>query len=192
MNQRLPKGAKVLDVGDGAVFNARFPIVYNTVFNESIFQEWFAAPAPGVKERDLPLRPPKDILRTLHENGITHIYVCWDWIRRYREPDNYGFTEFVSPAQFDRLMGAGVLGQPVTIGMMSAQGMSTDAMNKFANQIRKGLFVVAKGNVPILVTDLTAEITSIDRKTLKDWSAPLLTEAEGHDVVINAQIFPVR
>jgi hypothetical protein len=192
MNQQLPKGAKVLDVGDGAVFNARFPIVYNTVFNNSIFQEWFAAPAPGVKERDLPLRSPKDILQTLHENGITHVYVCWDWIRRYREPGNYGFTEFVSPAQFDRLMHAGVLGQPVTIGMMSAQGMSTETISDLSNRIRKGLFVMGKDNLPILVTDLTAEISSNDRKTLKDWSAPLLTEADGHDVVINAQIFPVR
>ncbi len=59
LNQALPKGAKVLSVGDSQVFDARFPVVYNTVFNPSIFQEWFAAAAaPGTSERDLPLKPP--------------------------------------------------------------------------------------------------------------------------------------
>jgi len=192
MNHQLPKGAKVLDVGDGQVFNAQFPIVYNTVFNDSLFKEWFAAPAAAVKDNDLALKPANEILQKLHEQGITHIYVCWEWIRRYREPGNYGYTEFAAPAQFDRLMAAGVLGQPLTFGAMSKSGMSADAVTKLEARMAQGQAVLGKDNLPISVTDLVPNISESDRKALQGWCAPLLTQAEGHDVVINAQIFPVR
>src|SRR4029079_7715206 len=42
LNEQLPQGAKVLSVGDAEMFEARFPVVYNTVFDHSIFEEWFA------------------------------------------------------------------------------------------------------------------------------------------------------
>jgi hypothetical protein len=194
MNRQLPKGVKVLDVGDGQVFNAQFPVVYNTVFNDSILKQWLAAPpaAPGVKDADLPLKSAKEILQKLHGEGVTHIYVCWEWIRRYREPDNYGYTEFANPALFERLMQEGVLGPPVTFGALSKQGMSADAVTKLEALISQGQPVRSKNNLPIFVTDLVPNISVSDRQALKGWSAPLLTEAEEHDVVIDAQIFPVR
>ena len=46
MNETLPKGSKVLCVGDQEVFDARFPVVYNTVFNPSIFEQSVAVAAP--------------------------------------------------------------------------------------------------------------------------------------------------
>ncbi|MEO1998330.1 MAG: hypothetical protein ABGZ17_24055, partial [Planctomycetaceae bacterium] len=41
LNQRLPPGARVLCVGEAEVFDAQFDIVYETVFDTSIFQTWF-------------------------------------------------------------------------------------------------------------------------------------------------------
>jgi len=194
MNRWLPKGSKVLDVGDGQVFNAQFPIVYNTVFNHSIFKKWFAGKpaAPSSKDSALPLKPAKEILQTLHEHGITHIYVCWEWIRRYRDPGNYGYTEFVEPARFEQLMQEGVLGRPVTFGVLSKQGMSSDAVQRLEASVAQGQAIPARNNLPIFVTDLVPGISESDRSALAGWSAPLLTDAENHEVVINAQIFPVR
>jgi len=50
----------------------------------------------------LPLKPAGEILAKLHAEGITHVYVDWDWIRRYLEPGNYGYTDFARPARFDQ------------------------------------------------------------------------------------------
>ena len=48
--------------------------------------------------------------------GVTHVYVDWSEIDRYRAPGNYGFTPFVVPEVFARLVEAGVLGPPTKIG----------------------------------------------------------------------------
>ena len=45
--------------------------------------------------------------RRLSEAGITHIFVQWGEIRRYR--DSYGFTDFITPELFDELAGQGLL-----------------------------------------------------------------------------------
>ena len=68
------------------------------------------------------LKPPAEILATLHAEGITHVYVDWDWIRRYREPGNYGFTDFVRPSRFKELVRDGVLDPPTSLGRMSRAG----------------------------------------------------------------------
>jgi hypothetical protein len=47
---------------------------------------------------------------------VTHVYVDWFEIERYRSPGNYGFTDFVTPDEFDRLVKAGVLDRPETVG----------------------------------------------------------------------------
>jgi len=191
LNRALPDGAKVLTVGDSQVFDARFPVVYNTVFNPSIFQEWFAAAAPpGTSERDLPLKPPSEILAKLHAEGITHIYVDWDWIRRYREPGNYGYTDFVRPARFDRLMADGVLRSPISLGMMSLEGMTErevyayEASLPFARQCDDSRTVLFTGRFGVLSDQELA--------TLKLLGPSLLTKSAGREVLINAQVFPVR
>jgi hypothetical protein len=191
LNSTLPKGAKVLAVGDSQMFGARFSVVYNTVFNPSIFQKWLAAAAPPeTSDRDLPLKPPREILDKLHAEGITHIYVDWDWIRRYREPGNYGFTEFVRPSQFDCLLRDGVLGPPVSIGMMSQKGMNDpqkdayDASLPFTRQCVDGR--------PILFTGRFESLTDQEEAVLKELGPSLRTKSGGRDVIINAQVFPVR
>jgi hypothetical protein len=191
LNRALPKGAKVLCVGDQEVFDARFPVVYNTVFNPSFFQEWFAAAAPpGTSDRDLPDKPAREILAKLHAEGITHVYVDWDWIRRYREPGNYGYTDFARPARFDRLVAEGVLRAPVSLGMMSLKGMTDrekdayEASLPFARQCDDGRTVLFTGRFGVLSDQELA--------TLKALGPSLLAQSAGREVLINAQVFAVR
>jgi hypothetical protein len=106
---RLSPSSRVLFVGEAMVFDAAWPYVYNTVFDASIFQEWFAEPAPGIAAADLSLRPVEDLRATLERKEITHVCVNWKEILRYRVPGSYGFTDFVHPRRFDELVAAGLL-----------------------------------------------------------------------------------
>ena len=115
LNTNLPAGSKVLAVGDGAMFEARIPIVYNTVFDRSIFEQWFAA-RPGDHSAAADMRDAASIRKRLSEEGITHIYVNWNWILRYRSPGNYGYTDFVTPERFVELQRMGILGPAVETG----------------------------------------------------------------------------
>jgi hypothetical protein len=101
---RTPTNAKILIVGQAAVFHAVHPIVYNTVFDEEIFE---------TIARD---KPPEAVRAALKDLGITHIYVDWYQIDRFRSPGNYGFTDFVTMAEFDRLVQAHVLDPPERMG----------------------------------------------------------------------------
>jgi 4-amino-4-deoxy-L-arabinose transferase-like glycosyltransferase len=110
MNRRLPPNSKVLCVGEAMLFDARFAVVYNTVFDRSIFQQWCAEEQIGVPPGELPMRDPKIIQQKLREEGITHVFVNWAEILRYRT--SYGYTDFVTPKRFARLQEQGVLGTP--------------------------------------------------------------------------------
>jgi hypothetical protein len=98
----LPPGSKVLLVGQAAVFHFNRPIVYNTVFDDETFETL----AKG--------HSPAEVRDGLKRLGVTHVYVDWHEIDRYRSPGNYGFTPFVTPAEFDRLVKAGVIERVVT------------------------------------------------------------------------------
>ena len=114
MNHSLPPGSKVLSVGDAALFEARIPIVYNTAFDRSIFEEWFAA-RPGAPAGESPLRDAAAIRAKLLDEGITHVYVCWREILRYRSPGNYGYTDFVTPERFVDLQRLEILRRPLAV-----------------------------------------------------------------------------
>jgi hypothetical protein len=103
LDARLPAGARVLLIGQAAVFHMNHPVVYNTVFN----RETFETLARG--------RTPAEVARALYQRGITHLYVDWFEIDRYRSPGNYGFTPFVTPKVFSELVAAGVLEPPEAI-----------------------------------------------------------------------------
>ncbi|MBS0264151.1 MAG: hypothetical protein JSS02_19600 [Planctomycetes bacterium] len=109
LNRQLPPDAKVLSVGDAEMFYARFPVIYNTVFDRSIFEAWFCA-ADRLSDGDSRLEEVTEIRRTLESAGITHIYINWLEILRYRSPGNYGYTEFVRPEIMSELQELGVLG----------------------------------------------------------------------------------
>ncbi len=107
LNSSLPAGSRVLCVGEAELFDARFPYIYNTVFDVSIFEEWCgtADSAGGSAER--PLKPAAEIRQILKEHGITHVFVNWQEILRYRL--TYGYTDFVNRQRFQQLQAAEVL-----------------------------------------------------------------------------------
>jgi len=88
-------GGKLLLVGDAQPFDLRMPVLYSTCFDDSPF------------ERIVKGRSPQEIRASLTREGITHVYVHWGEIVRYRA--TYGFTSFVEPAVFERLVRQGVL-----------------------------------------------------------------------------------
>ena len=91
------RGGRVLMVGDAEVFDLEVPVLYSTCFDDSAF------------ERFVKGRTPEEIRAAMAREGISHVYVHWGEIHRYRSPGNYGFTDFVEPAVFDRLVRQRVL-----------------------------------------------------------------------------------
>jgi len=104
LNTVLTPETKVLLVGQATVFFLEYPVVYNTVFNHETIE---------TLARD---RTPEQVRQALRDRGITHIYVDWQEIARYRSPDNYGFTPFVTTERFAELVRVGVFGPPVSLG----------------------------------------------------------------------------
>ena len=126
----------MLCVGDAEVFEARFPVVYNAVFNESLFERWFAAsPTSGNDPATWRLKPSAEISAKLRKEGITHVYVNWSWIRTYRSPGNYDYSKFVTADRFEQLAATGVLGQPTNWGAISLHGMSDKAAMKVLSRL---------------------------------------------------------
>ncbi len=110
LNESLPASAKVLMVGEAEVFDATFPLVYNTVFDDCLFEEWTTLPEDNqrpVTERRM--LPPEKIRAALRMRRITHIVVNWGEILRYRMPGSYGFTGYVQPSRFAELVNQNVL-----------------------------------------------------------------------------------
>jgi hypothetical protein len=87
----------LLLVGDAQPFDLEVPVAYNTVFDDSIFETL----ARG--------RTPEEVRAALAERGISHVYVDWSEIARYRSPGNYGISDFLQPDVFADLAAAGVL-----------------------------------------------------------------------------------
>lgn len=91
------RDGRVLVVGDAQVFDLEMPIVYSTCFDDSMFERWVKG------------HTAEEVRATFAREGITHVYVNWGEIARYRAPGNYGFTNFVQPAVFERLVAQGIL-----------------------------------------------------------------------------------
>lgn len=104
LNTHAPKGKAVLVVGDAQVFDLEMPVLYNTVFDDCVFEQL-------VCDSQGQLRPAAQIRRRLA--GVAYVYVNWQEIQRYRSPGNYGFSDLVQPSLFQKLVAAGVLAPPV-------------------------------------------------------------------------------
>lgn len=104
---RLPANTKVLCVGEAALFHAKFPYLYNTVFDRSLFEQCFGE---RLESGQLRLKSPEESREWLRRHGITHVLVNWSEILRYREPGSYGYTDFAHPDTFAALQTAGLLG----------------------------------------------------------------------------------
>ncbi len=104
LDAELSRDAKVLLVGQASVFHMRHSIVYNTVFNEETIEQFARGRTSGQVREELKRR------------GISHVYVDWFEIERYRQPGNYGFTPFVTSEVFHGLVRDGVLEPSTAIG----------------------------------------------------------------------------
>lgn len=100
LDDMLPPSARPLLIGQAAVFPMNHPIVYNTVFDDEIFETI----ARG--------KTPQEVREEFARRGISHVYLDQFEVDRHRKPGGYGFTDFVQPAEFRRLIDAGVLGPP--------------------------------------------------------------------------------
>ncbi|MBC8290051.1 MAG: hypothetical protein H8E37_07015 [Planctomycetes bacterium] len=116
MNQMLDSSkVKILMVGEAQIFDARFPLIYNTVFDISIFEQWCSAAEPDTPPAEQPMKPAEELRQRLIDEGVTHVFVNWQEVLRYRM--TYGYTEFVAPHRFVRLSQEGVFaGTPLSIG----------------------------------------------------------------------------
>ncbi|MFW6169261.1 MAG: glycosyltransferase family 39 protein [Planctomycetota bacterium] len=85
LHRHVPAGCRVLVVGEAAVFNLRVPVLYNTCFDDCVFERIFR----GRTEAQRRTR--------LAELGISHVYIDWSELRRYRQPGNYGYSSYVTP-----------------------------------------------------------------------------------------------
>ena len=110
LNQTLQPGEKALLVGEANVFDARFPLAYNTVFDDSLLERWCGKRIPGSSLPEWELLPPEEIRENLKREGITHVLVNWSEILRYRL--TYQYTDFVLPQRVHALVELGILTRP--------------------------------------------------------------------------------
>jgi hypothetical protein len=94
LNNDADRGT-VLTVGDAAVYDLKSPVLYNTCFDDCIFEQLVKG------------KTPDEIRAELAARHIAYVFVNWSEIDRYR--DTYGFTDFVRPAVFARLVKQGLL-----------------------------------------------------------------------------------
>jgi hypothetical protein len=82
LNEHVQPGYRALLVGEAQVFDLEVPILYNTCFDDSVLE---------VLTRG---RSREERLAALREHRISHIYVSWHELDRYREPGNYGYSDY--------------------------------------------------------------------------------------------------
>jgi hypothetical protein len=97
LNEHSDEVSRVLLVADAQPFDLRVPTLYNTVFDACFFEQL----ARG--------KTADELRSTLRALKISHVYVAWHEIARYRSPGNYGITDYLQPKVFDDLVEAGVL-----------------------------------------------------------------------------------
>jgi hypothetical protein len=85
LEQHVPPGSRVLVVGDAALFELEVPALYNTCFDDCIF------------ESIVRNRSEQERRRLLDKLNISHVYIDWAELRRYRQPGNYGYSDYVQP-----------------------------------------------------------------------------------------------
>jgi hypothetical protein len=105
LNDHVPPNRRVLLVGEAQVFDLEMPILYNTCFDDCVLETLLKG-----RSRD-------ERARVLRDEGISHIFVSWYELSRYRQPGNYGYSDYPTPQLFyeELVAGQGLL-RPVPIG----------------------------------------------------------------------------
>ncbi len=83
-NDNMDKVDGILLVGGADAFDLEMRVMYNTVFDDCIL------------EKLMKDRTQEERLAAFREHGISHVFVLWREITRYRFPGGYGFTEYVT------------------------------------------------------------------------------------------------
>ncbi len=106
LNNDADRGA-VLCVGDAAVFDLKPPVLYNTCFDDCVFEQLVRDKSSKETRPENQMRPTKEIRAEFASLRIAYVLVNWKEIERYR--GSYGFTDFVQPQVFDQLVKEGIL-----------------------------------------------------------------------------------
>ena len=184
----------MLCVGEAQVFDAEFPLVYNTVFDRSILQEWTADLRPGVASGDLPLRGADEIRTKLRDEGITHVLVNWQEIVRYRM--SYGYTDYVGPKRFNELEKRGVLVAPLTFASLVLEGLSDEEFTAAQANWKPDFYEtddgrkVFVGSVRRSIGD-PKEKDKRTEKAISDWAPSLIARTRAGRVLIESQVYSV-
>jgi hypothetical protein len=101
LNRAVPDGGRVLLVGDAQPFDLEVPVLYNTCFDDCQFERLMKGRTAAERREELSRR------------GITHVYVHWGELARYRSEGNYGYSNYVTPEVVRELTRQGILGNPV-------------------------------------------------------------------------------
>ena len=101
LNRNSSNDSVTLVVGDADVFDLEIPILYNTCFD----LDWIETLSSGNELSTLKGK--------LIERRISHIYVHWGELTRYRSPGNYGYSDFPTRELFVQLVSCGVLSPPI-------------------------------------------------------------------------------
>jgi 4-amino-4-deoxy-L-arabinose transferase-like glycosyltransferase len=142
-------GDKVLSVGEANVFDARFPLAYNTVFDESLLERWCAKRIPDSDPPEWEWLPPEQIRQNFQQAGITHVLVNWSEILRYRL--TYRYTDFVLPETLDRLVEMEILSPPEPLTFKVLKEMSDGEKAEVENKLSARVMNVQ--GEPALITN---------------------------------------
>ena len=128
-------------VGEAQVFDAEFEHVYDTVFDQSIFEDWFTASGESAADGEFEFRSDTEIRETLQAAGITHVFVNWAEILRYRAPGSYGYTDFASPETFRELVAMRLL-QPLALpdSMLYVPDDKRQTLEQWAPELLRTVF----------------------------------------------------
>jgi hypothetical protein len=106
LNNDADRGA-ILAVGDAAVFDLKPTVLYNTCFDDCVFEQLVRDKTSKHVPPEKQLRPANEIRTEFASLRLAYVLVDWDEIKRYR--DTYGFTDFVQPQVFEQLVKEGIL-----------------------------------------------------------------------------------
>lgn len=101
LNEHVQAGNRAMLVGDAQAFNVAVPVLYNTCFDDCVFEQL------------LRHRNTDERREALRQQRISHVLVDWFELNRYRSPGNYGYSDYVTPALLETEFVATGLLRPV-------------------------------------------------------------------------------
>ncbi|MEX2287643.1 MAG: glycosyltransferase family 39 protein, partial [Planctomycetaceae bacterium] len=184
----LPKDARVLCVGEAEVFDAEFPIVYNTVFDYPIFEQWTADDRQPVASGERAMRDPAEIRQKFRDERIGLVLVNWQEIVRYRT--TYGYTDFVAPPRFDRLEEARVLTPPLTFASLVLADLTDEELETKRKAWKPGLYRLQDGRT-VYIGSVRKPLDQREADEITRWAPSLFGRIEQGRVLITSQIYRV-